>query len=262
MKQSSLLFSRNLLGLLLVLMTTSVHSFTPGKWSPLDSFLFQEGLVGPSSEIVKNAEGVVIATAEYSYNKAGKLVSESYKDSSGSLEGETKYFYEANRLAREERTSVSRETKELKVFSYDKEGKLTGVKVHGTGKDSQLNWRLHLSKTGIPLSGEARYIGEMKDQELFRTEKDQSGNLTQSILGEGNRTLGEIQFKLGQNGEVVQRNYLQGDLERMQMFLYNSQGLLESISFHVKQNGKWTLVKTHEWKYEKGKSMASKEEKL
>jgi antitoxin component YwqK of YwqJK toxin-antitoxin module len=236
--------------LVIAFLASSLSSFTPGKWSPMDGFTLGLEKFGPSSEVVKNKNGEVIYSAEYEYDANGKLIKEKFKDQEGKPHGETFYIYEKGKLASEELFGPDNMLQEKKIFKY-----LDGILREATllapdGKEIY-KCRINSIQGELITDGEIKW-SETKDTEAFSMKKDpvEENVFNMEISDDKKKTLGVVKYYF-KDGKPEKRINVQGNLERMSEIKYNSEGKPESVTFHVKQDGKWDLVKTHFFSYSK-----------
>lgn len=238
-----------------------VWGYTPGKWSHKDVYIFQKNKKGPSKEIVRNNEGTVIYVAEYQYNEDGRLELETYSDKEGKADGKTIYRYTEGRISSEDVYDDKGNLNSQKSFQY-KGNLLKKVTIKLPEDKTSVTYTLETDNEGNVIAGESR-SNESKDIDLFRFSLDpkRPNVQIQKFLDEKNKTLGEIHFKYDAKGQLVEREFFQGENKRVHKLKYRPDGLLDSHSFHVKQGDSWILEKTHVLVYEEqNKSKLSKKD--
>ncbi|MCZ8341619.1 MAG: hypothetical protein O9301_01185 [Leptospira sp.] len=239
----------------------AVWGYTPGKWSHKDIYIFQKNKKGPSKEIVRNNEGTVIYVAEYQYNEEGKLEIETYSDKEGKGDGKTIYRYTESRISSEDVYDEQGTLITQKGFLY-KGSTLKKVTIKSLEDKATVTYNLETNNEGNVIAGDSR-SNESKDVDSFRFSLDpkRPNVQIQKFLDEKNKTLGEILFKYDAKGQLVEREFLQGENKRVHKLKYRPDGLLDSHSFHVKQGESWILEKTHVLVYEdQNKSKLSKKD--
>ncbi|BDA80675.1 hypothetical protein LPTSP3_g36050 [Leptospira kobayashii] len=245
-----------------LLLTLPSFAFTPGKWSHKDQFVFFKGKKGPSKEIVRNSEGQVIYVAEYVYDEDGHLVQETYSDKEGKSDGKTIFRYTEGLVTSEEVYGQNNTLVERKDFVY--KGKiLKRLVVKNFEGKNLISYTLETDKDGMLVSGEGKN-SESKDVESFRIIPDPKklNVQIQFLLDDKKIKLGEIHFKYDAKGNLVEREFFQAEVHRVNKLKYKTDGSLESFSFHVKQGDNWVLEKTHFLLYdENSKSKVSKQDK-
>ncbi|TGK07169.1 hypothetical protein EHO59_03415 [Leptospira semungkisensis] len=237
----------------LLLSVTSIHSFTPGKWSHMDRVVlgFEKG--GPSQEVVKDSKGKIIYSAKYEYDESGKLVRENYTGSDGKPDGYTKFTYKDGRVAREELYNKEGINLEVKVFQYDNSGTLSVVELlDQTGK--------LILKCNISSWGENGLIKEAHTEwadtkltERFHIVKDPNkpGLFQQNIYNEDKQQAASTVLTFDEKGKLLSRMNVQGANERMNRLLWDKNNRLQQFTYLIKQGDTWAVEKTHELVYGK-----------
>jgi antitoxin component YwqK of YwqJK toxin-antitoxin module len=236
--------------LFLILFTFNLHSFTPGKWSYLDRFVFGSEKSGPASETVKSRTGLIVYSASYEYNSEGQLIAEKFLNGKGEADGEILYTYENGKLATEELFAPDKSSQEKKTFHYSQKGNLKEINVVlGNGK-GLLRHRIISMTDSFVTECETKWEEE-GNQESFTTKKDVLDELVsiQEVFDEKKKSIGSIKYFFDKNGRLEKRENVLGGSKRMQQLIYDESGRLISFSFHVKQDEIWVLVKTHYLSY-------------
>jgi antitoxin component YwqK of YwqJK toxin-antitoxin module len=236
--------------LFFLLSFSNLYSFTPGKWSYLDSFTFGTEKFGPVSETVKNRTGQTVYSANYEYNADGKLSKESFLNMKGEPDGEIVYSYENGKLKTEELFAADKTSQEKKTFLYTQAGTLKEINITlGNGK-GLLRHRIASMLDGIITECETKWEEE-GNIESFSVKKDilDETVLVQEVFDEKKKSIGFIRHYHDKKGRLEKRENVQGSSKRMQVLTYDETGKLISFSFHVKQDENWVLVKTHYFTY-------------
>ncbi len=243
-------FSMKTLILFLSLLSLPAFAFTPGKWSYKDQYTQPKSVKGPSKEIIRNGEGIVVYVAEYFYDEEGRLIQESYSDKEGKSDGRTVFQYKDNLLVAEESYGINDLLVEKKEFFYKNNSLKKLTTRDGEGK-IQIQYSLTTNKDGAIIAGEGKN-SESNDLESFKFVLDpkRPNVQIQTLLDDKKKTLGEIHFKYDSKGNLVEREFFQGEVHRIHKLKYKSDGTLESFSFHVKQGESWVIEKTHTLLYE------------
>ncbi len=233
----------------------SLFAFTPGKWSYTDQFLFFKGRQGPTKEIVTSSDGKLIYSAVYSYNSDGKLISESYFNSAGKTDGNRTFEYNrSNQLLLERSFDAEGNLFEKKEFIYIGT-QLKKIAVKDPEGKSLIHYSINMNKEGSLIGSEGKNF-ITGDVESFRIEIDPKNPLTQiQILNDDKKKkVGEIILRFDQQKRLLEREFIQGELQRLSKMEYDANGLLVSYTFHVKQAENWVLEKTHTLQYEAKKN--------
>lgn len=225
-------------------------SYTPGKWSYKDQFILSKSTKGPSKEIIRNGEGLVIYVAEYRYSEDGHLLQESYSDKEGKSDGKTIFLYKDGLIISEESYGANDSLVEKKEFFYKNNILKKMVAKNGEG-NIQIQYTLSAEKNGAVIAGEGKN-SESNDVESFKFMIDpkRPNVQIQTLLDDKKKTLGEIHFKYDAKGNLVEREFFQGEVHRINKLKYKTDGSLESFTFHVKRGDTWVLEKTHTLVYE------------
>lgn len=244
-----------------ILFSIPLLGYTPGKWSHKDAYIFQKNPNGPIKEIVRNSEGQVIYVAEYKYTEDGKLELETYVDKEGKADGKTIFRYTDGKISSEEVYNERGDLIEKKSFLY-KGPHVKKVTIKTEDDRSVTTFNLETDTEGNIIAGESKNPAT-KDTDSFRFYLDpKKPNVQiQKMTDDKKKTLGEIAFKYNAKGQLVEREFLQGEFKRIHKLKYRTDGQLESHSFHVKQGDNWILEKTHVLVYEEtNKSKVSKKD--
>lgn len=233
--------------LIIILVSFSLSAYTPGKWSHTDRILIlpTEDIHKPDKEEVYDKDNKLILTSQFKYEK-GNLVEEDYY-SNGSPEGKTIYQYNSEGYLIKE---ITKDTKgkvtESKSFLYKKQI-LSNVKIYTEDGKLFQDTRITKMDNEFIQSGEILWVLTKDKERLSLLSKDDTKIL--SIMDENNKTIGTVEFSFDKNKNVTSRLFTQGNTERKNDFIYDSKGRLTEFSFHVKQEGKWVLEKTHKLSY-------------
>jgi antitoxin component YwqK of YwqJK toxin-antitoxin module len=243
-------FSMKSIFTLILFLTFPLLAYTPGKWSYKDQFTLYQGHKGPSKEIIRNGEGVVTYVAEYTYNEEGRLVQEIYSDKEGKADGKTSFQYKDGVLVSEESFGSDERPTERKEFYFKNNILKKLVTRDGDGK-ILIQYNLTVDKDGSVIAGEGKN-SESNDLESFKFLHDtkRPNVQIQYLLDDKKKTLGEIHFKYDTKGNLIEREFFQGEVHRVHKLKYKNDGSLESFSFHMKQGDTWVIEKTHTLLYE------------
>ncbi len=255
------IFSMKSIFLFFIFINIPLLAYTPGKWSYKDQFTLSKANNGPSKEIIRNGEGVVIYVAEYSYDENGHLIQETYSDKEGKSDGKTLFRYKEGNIIAEESYGANDTLVEKKEYFYKNKTLNKLITRDGEGK-IQIQYHLTADKDGSIISGEGKN-SESYDIESFKfiIDTKRPNVQIQTLLDDKKKTLGEIHFKYDSKGNLVEREFFQGDVHRVHKLKYKSDGSLESFTFHVKQGDTWMIEKTHTLVFEdKSKNKVSKKD--
>lgn len=232
-----------------LLLTVSLFSYTPGKWSPLDRNVLGLEELGPASEIVKNSEGKVIYTAYYDYDNKGRLSTEKFLDSEGKPHGETRYAYEKDRIVLEE-IYTANGLKDKRSYKYNNNGDLKEIILFDAdGKEIQ-RCKIASMKGEFITDGELKWL-QTKESEFFQIRKsDLTDSLwNQEILDDKRKQVGTIKFFFDEKGKLIKRENIQPGSKRKSELKYDEAGRLIEFSYFVLGDANWVLQKTHYLSY-------------
>ncbi|EJO69397.1 hypothetical protein [Leptospira kirschneri] len=236
--------------LILLLFPKIILGITPGKWSHIDKYIFGNNSNGPVKEIVKNANGKIVYSAFYEYDSSGKLIKESYLNADGKTDGFTIFQYKDGKVVREELFDKDHILLETKTFRYNPKGEIDLVEVFD--KDNKLLLRSNINSwdKDFVKSGQTSWP-DSKEIEIFNLTQDEKNPraFIQNIYNEEKKQIASTKFEYDEKGKLLTRLNVQGNQERKNQLNYSSNNLLQSFTFHVKQNNKWELQKIHELIY-------------
>ncbi|GBF51338.1 hypothetical protein LPTSP4_28700 [Leptospira ryugenii] len=247
--------------LFIFLLASSLFAYTPGKWSYKDQLIFSKQTKSPQKEIIRNAEGTVVFVTDFIYDDEGRLVEERYSKGEGIKEGRTVYRYRNGLVIGEEVYSSDDTLVERKEFLYKGKFIQKIITKDESGK-VLIHYTLTVDKEGSVIAGEG-VNADTNDLESFRFSLDpkRPNVQIQTMFSDKKKALGEVVFKYDTKGQLVEREFSQGETKRVHKLKYKQDGLLESYTFHVKQSDQWVLEKTHTLIYEdKFKNKVSKAE--
>lgn len=238
--------------LIFLFMPIYIFSYTPGKWSHLDSYIFKGKLGGPNREVVKDADGKVIYSAIYHYNPNGFIISEEYFNDKKNSDGKTIFEYDKGKIVKEALYDADNTLKERKVFKYNG-NKLEKINLYNAKQDLVLVCTINEFKHNMVTIAETKWT-ESEDTEKFTIAQAEKDNLIfiQNIYNNLNVKVGEIKLFFNSNGQLIKRENIQQERHRLNQMKYDSSGNLISYTFHVKQGDKWVLIKTHILEYGEG----------
>ncbi len=237
------------IAVLLVVQITPIHSFTPGKWSPLDRNVLGLEQLGPASEIVKNGDGKIIYTAYYDYDTKGRLSVEKFLDVEGKPHGETRYTYDKERILSEE-TFTSSGLLEKRIYRYNSQGDLKEVQlVDSDGKEIQKCKVSSMNREFIT-DGELKWI-QSKDIEIFQMKKMGANEpiWIQEIVDDKKKQVATIKFHFDEKGRLIKRENIQVSSKRKSELKYDDSGRLIEFSYFVMSDTNWNIQKTHYLSY-------------
>ncbi|RHX82376.1 RHS repeat protein [Leptospira yasudae] len=234
----------------LLLFPGMIFAVTPGKWSHIDQYVFGNNANGPVKEIVKNASGKVVYTATYEYDASGKLIKETYLNAEGKADGSTVFQYKDGKVVREELFDKENLLLETKTFRYNPKGQIDLVEVFDKEnklllKSNIISWDKNFAKSGQTNWPDSK---EIETFTLIQDAKNPKA-LIQNIYNEEKKQIASTKFEYDEKGKLLTRTNVQGEQERKNQMNYDSNSQLQSFTFHVKQNNKWELQKTHELIY-------------
>lgn len=223
---------------------------TPGKWSHIDKYIFGNNPNGPVKEIVKDTNGKIIYSALYEYDSSGKLIKESYSDAEGKADGSTIFQYKNGKVVREELFDKDNTLLETKTFRYNPKGQINLVEVFDKENKLILKSNINSWDKDFVKSGQTNWSNS-KEIEVFILTQDEKNpkTLIQNIYNEEKKQIASTKFEYDGKGKLLTRINVQGEQERKNQLSYGSNSQLQSFTFHVKQNNKWELQKTHELIY-------------
>jgi antitoxin component YwqK of YwqJK toxin-antitoxin module len=230
------------------LLILEIVSFTPGRWTPLDKYVLGLEKFGPKEEIVKNASGQIIYSAVYEYNDKGNLLKEIYKNSTGLVDGETKYFYENNKVTSEE-TFQNDLLKERKIYKYSNQGDLKELIVFGEDNKEIQRCKIINMKDEFITDAVIKWFA-LKETEYFNLKRDSSGDTwTQDILDDRKKSMGTIKFYFDEKGKLIKRENIQNSGRKSNEIKYDSEGRVIEFSFFLQDSNDWKLIKIHTLSY-------------
>lgn len=235
---------------LLLLFPGIVFGVTPGKWSHIDKYVLGNHQNGPVKEIVKNANGKVIYSAVYEYDSSGKLIKESYWNEDGKSDGATLFQYKDGKVVREELFDKDTILIETRLFRYNTKGQIDLIEVFDRENKLMLKSNINVWDKEFVKSGQTTWA-DSKEVETFTLHSDDKNPkaLIQNIYNEEKKQIASTKFEYDETGRLISRINTQGEQERKNQLNYGSDNRLQSFTFHVKQNNKWELLKTHELFY-------------
>lgn len=238
------------LALIFLVFPKIILGVTPGKWSHIDKYVFGNNLNGPVKEIVKNNSGKVVYTATYEYNSSGKLIKETYLNAEGNSDGSTVFQYKDGKVVREELFDKNNFLLETKTFRYNPKGQIDLVEVFDKENKLLLKSNITSWNKDFVKSGQTSWP-DSKEVETFHLIQDEKNprTLIQNIYNEEKKQIASTKFEYDEQGKLLTRINVQGEQERKNQLSYRSDNQLQSFTFHVKQNNKWELQKTHELIY-------------
>lgn len=227
-----------------------LSAVTPGKWSHIDKYVFGNNQNGPIREVVKNASGKVIYTANYEYDSSGKLIKESYTNEEGKPDGSTQFQYKEGKVVREELFNKDNLLLETKTFRYNPKGQIDLIEVFDKENKPLLKSNITAWANEFAKSGHTNW-SDSKEVETFTLVQDEKNPkvLIQNIYNEEKKQIASTKFEYDEKGNLLSRINIQGEQERKNHLHYGPNAQLTSFTFHVKQNNKWELLKTHELFY-------------
>ncbi|TGK28002.1 hypothetical protein EHQ12_13870 [Leptospira gomenensis] len=235
---------------LLLLLPEIILAVTPGKWSHIDKYVLGNYSNGPVKEIVKNANGKVIYSAGYEYDSFGKLIKESYWTEDGKPDGATLFQYKDGKVVREELFDKDSILIETRLFRYNSKGQIDLIEVFDRENKPILKSSVSAWDKEFVKSGQTTWANS-KEVEMFTLNSDEKNPkaLIQNIYNEEKKQIASTKFEYDETGRLLSRINVQGEQERKNLMNYGSDNRLQSFTFHVKQNNKWELLKTHELLY-------------
>lgn len=179
-----------------------VLGITPGKWSHIDKYIFENNTNGPVKEIVKDTKGKIIYSASYEYDSLGKLIKENYSNAEGKADGSTVFQYKDGKVVREELFDKDNILLETKTFRYDSKGQINLVEVFDKEnklllKSNIISWNKDFVKSGQTNWANSKEIEvfvltqDEKNprtliQNIYNEEKNKSPSLSSNTMKKGN----------------------------------------------------------------------------
>ncbi|WCL49518.1 hypothetical protein [Leptospira sp. GIMC2001] len=226
----------------------SLSAYTPAKWSYTDRLILnpKDQKHKPKQEEVYDENNKLLLTSKLIYNSEFLQSEEFFRD--GKSEGRTMYSYDSKgRLSKEVTYDSSNKITESKEFFYNSKGNLSTIKIFDTdGKLIQICVINSMDREMIQ-SGEITWQDTKDKEKLSLTGSKTSKVLT--VMDEKKKPIARVEISLNAKGDVTERLFIQNNSFRKNLFDYDSEGKLIGFSFHVKQDGKWQLVKTHKLIY-------------
>lgn len=240
---------KNFLFIFFILGFVYTHPISPGKWSPIDKYIYGLEKNGPKEEKVYDASGTLIYSAKYEYDETGKLTKEIYFKGNGEEDGETVYTYESNRVISEELFS-KRGIQEKKVFKYSPKGDLKEISLYDFQGKEIMKCKVGAFWNELISEGEIKWLNS-KESETFTWKKSpENPNLFfQEVYNEKKELVTTIRYFLNEKNWIVKRENIQANLKKMSEIEYNENGKVKSFSFFVFRDGDWKLQKKHELIY-------------
>lgn len=244
-----MLVRKYLLLLVLFLNGMNLYSVSPGKWSPIDKYIFGFEKNGPKEEKVYDAKGKLIYSAKYEYDENDKLIKETYFRENGAKDGETVYTYELNRVITEELFSNSG-TQEKKVFKYSLNGDLKEILLYDTQGKEIMKCKVISFWNDLISDGEIKWL-QLKESETFSLKKSSENPkiYLQEVYNEKKELVSTIRYFLNEKNWIVKRENIQPNSKRMSEIQYDENGKVIGFSFFNFQDGDWKLQKKHELIY-------------
>ncbi|MCC5813530.1 MAG: hypothetical protein JJT78_02135 [Leptospira sp.] len=227
--------------------SSDIQAITPGKWSFKDSYLLypKNQKFFPKKEVVYDAKGKLVLTSYLDFQN-GLLVGERF-ESNGAIEGTTIYQYDkSNRLTKEITKDSNSKTTESREYIY-KGNVLFKIRIFSETGNLYMDSNIYQWDGDLIKSGDLTWM-DTKDKEKILTE-NKEGKKQMSLLDEKKQPIAYVTFIYNDGKQLVERQFTQGNSHRKNQFLYNGEGRLKEFSFHVKQEGKWVLEKTHKIEY-------------
>lgn len=226
----------------------SLFSYTPGKWSHTDSILIFPNKTKdlPQQEKVYDENNSLVLTSNLKY-KDGFLISEEFF-SSNQKEGSISYQYDKNgKLSKEITLDANEKMIEIKEFVFNSKGNLSKIKSFNSEKKLFQDATIYTMNSEMISSADVVWT-ETKDKEKYSLVTKPNLKIL-SISDEKKKPIARIENKLDSKGKIIERLYIQGNIERKSLLEYDKQDRLVEFTFHVKQDGKWKLIKTHKLSY-------------
>jgi hypothetical protein len=239
-------------------LSISIYGYNPGKWNHMDRFLFSPIENGPYQEKVL-IQGNVISIADYIYSPEGRLTQCIYRDEKQSYEGEVKYTYKNGKLVLEEVYGPTKSVLERKEFKYNSQDLLTDVLIFDETNSLSVSWKLNGVQEGLPKSAEGKYKDAKVEREIFKIENfaQVPNSKVQNLFDDKSNIMGQIFYRYDSDGRLIEREFQQGNVFRLQTFEYDKDKSLVSVVFHVKQAETWKKVKEHKLLYKERKEIIS-----
>ncbi|MCP5498777.1 MAG: hypothetical protein H7A25_02650 [Leptospiraceae bacterium] len=236
--------------LLTIFINFSLWSYTPGKWSHLDSVIMKKTDAKPKKEVVKSPSDKVLYSAEFEYDKDGNLIKEKYLNSTGKEDGYTRYSYRGKMVIKEELFGLDGKIKETRIFEYDKNDNLKRLRLLDSSGIDTVHYKIKEVMNNELQSIEVLWLGS-KDMEYYNVKRspDSEFKFIQEISLENRKTMGQVIYMYDKNKKLISRMNSVSDDRKQNNIKYDQEGRVQSFTFHVKRGGKWELLKTHEILY-------------
>lgn len=229
-------------------LSIALHPFTPGKWNYKDSLILFPNPKAPKPirEKVYNEKNQLVLTSELVY-EGHFLVKEIFKNPNNEIDGFVEYIYDKEgRITKEVTKNPKGEIIDSKEYTY-KGSQLSKVRFFTSNGELYMDSTVFQWMDGMIASGEILWM-ETKDREKILVTG--SGNQrTMTILDEKKQPLATVDFFYDEKGFLKERLFQQNETLRKNAFTYDKEGRLIGFSFHVKQDGKWVLEKSHQLEY-------------
>lgn len=232
----------------LLLFSLSLFSYSPGKWSHTDSILLFPKKIKdlPIQELVYDENNSLILTSNLKYND-GFLVSEEFINN-GKKEGSISYQYDKNgKLSKEVTLDSSGKMIEIKEFVFNGKGSLSKIKTFDVDKKLIQDATIYSMDSDMISTADILWT-ESKDKEKYSLSTKPNLKIL-TIMDEKKKPIAKIENKINAKGNIIERLFTQGNIERKNILEYDNSDRLVQFTFHVKQDGIWKHVKTHKLSY-------------
>ena len=243
--------------LIFLCLVSSVQSYQPLRWSPVDLYILKSVKNGPSELKIINAEKKLLEKSLYTYNRRGRLLKEVYYNSQRKKTGYTKYFYRKGKIIRESLFDKSGKKLRSAQFIYASNGFLKELRISDrTGKIRSVQSYGYVNTLlvkGVEVTGKEENTFEL----LYEKKK------LKRIIGKNKRTgkISEIFYKYGKTKygkthKIKERILLSQSKTSRCRYQYDADGRLIKLSYENKiqyinkaqykketKKGKWKIEK-------------------
>ncbi|MBL8021538.1 MAG: hypothetical protein JNM27_17845 [Leptospirales bacterium] len=235
-----------LTGLGLLLLPGVLLAYQPGKFTPLDVYVLKGAPAGPTSLVARAADGAILERAQFKYDGAGRLTTETFVNAKDAVSGTTEYKRAGDRLSEEVRKNQSGNIMSRTVYSYEGDN-LSAIEVYNEQGVMELRRRYFLSQGKIT-SGE-EIVATTKDK--FIIKYDEGSTLPQALVfvqADGH-PFGQILYRYDSQKRLTERERVQNERRELCKYEYDQKGRVQSYSYFDFIDNQWKLKKTLTYSY-------------
>ncbi len=218
---------------LLLLFPASLAAYQPTRWSPMNLYVENAVPNGPQAIEVLDAQGVLLARAEYSYTAKGQLHRERYRDADGKLQGDTVYKYGNYGIVEEKLFNSSGKLLSRVQFLYDAKKRLESMHLLGATDEVKMVQRYRYENGR--LIGGVEENGERREYFRFQYEKERLTALI--IRDERQKRIAKISYRYNRKGQLHERIRLHDRQVSRCLYHYNAEGKIASYTYYEQIGG-------------------------